>query len=82
MPVFKFRSVEAMNQPIWRTPGDRALYQSMAGLWTAGGRMQARRFPAGVHRHRSIEELDARVNEWHRAHVDARQQPKHLPSGP
>ena len=72
MPVFKFRSVDAMNQPVWRAPGDRSLYQAIARLWALGARMQARRFPAGVHRHRSIEDLDDRVTEWHRAHMAAR----------
>ena len=72
MPVFKFRSVDAMNQPVWRAPGDRSLYQAIAGLWALGARMQARRFPVGVHRHRSIEDLDDRVTDWHRAHMAAR----------
>ena len=72
MPVYRFRSVEAMNQPVWRTPGDPLLYRVIAGLWRAGSRIQRRRFPAGVHRYRSIHELDARVDEWHRAHVDGR----------
>ena len=72
MPVFKFRSVDAMNQPIWRTPGERSLYQAIASLWALGARVQARQFPTGVHRHRSIEDLDARVNDWHRAHMAAR----------
>lgn len=69
MPVYKFRSVEAMNQPHWRTPGDPALYAVIAGLWNAGARMQQRRFPPGVHRHRTIEALDALVEHWHREHV-------------
>ncbi|MEO8680200.1 MAG: hypothetical protein ABI665_14210 [Vicinamibacterales bacterium] len=72
MPVFKFRSVEAMNQPHWRTPGDPALFAAIAELWSSGARMQNRRFPPGVHRYRSIEELDAQVEAWHRAHVDKR----------
>ena len=33
MPVLKFRSVDAMNQPVWRTPGDPSLYQAIAGVW-------------------------------------------------
>ncbi len=71
MPVFKFRSVEEMNQPHWRTPGDPTLYQVIASLWAAGARMQARQFPPGVHRHRSIEDLDALVDRWQQEHVDA-----------
>ena len=72
MPIRKFRSVEEMNQPCWRLPGDPALYAAIAGIWTAGARLQRRQFPPGVHRHRSIEELDALVERWQQAHVDAR----------
>lgn len=72
MPVRKFRSVEAMNQPHWRTPGDPALYAAIAGVWEAGARLQRRRFPPGVHRHRSIQDLDALVEQWHREHVGRR----------
>lgn len=72
MPVFKFRSVEEMNTPHWRKPGDADLYRAMAGLWDLGARTQRRRFPPGVHRHRSIEELDAAVERWQQEHVDGR----------
>jgi hypothetical protein len=71
MPVFKFRSVEEMSQPVWRAPGDPALYEAIAGLWTFGARIQGRRFPPGVHRHRSIEDLNATVGRWEQEHVDA-----------
>lgn len=72
MPVRKFRSVEAMNQPHWRTPGDPALYVIIAGLWESGARTQQRRFPPGVYRHRSIQALDAAVEHWHREYVARR----------
>ena len=36
MPVRKFRSVEEMNQPVWRSPGDPDLYRTMAGVWDVG----------------------------------------------
>jgi hypothetical protein len=72
MPVRKFRSVESMNQPHWRTPGDPRLFETIAALWAAGARMQRRRFPPGVHRHQSIGALDALVEQWHRDHVAQR----------
>ena len=59
MPVRKFRSVEELNQPVWRQPGDAALYRTMAGLWDTGRRLRARRFEPGVSRFRSIAELEA-----------------------
>lgn len=74
MPVFKFRSVEEMNQPLWRTPGDPALYEAIAALWTFGARTQGPRFRPGVYRHRSIQELDALVERWQQEHVDTRRQ--------
>ncbi|MCA1583413.1 MAG: hypothetical protein LC791_01110 [Acidobacteria bacterium] len=69
MPVRKFRSVEAMSQPHWRRPGDPALYAAMAGLWEMGTRIQKRRFPPGVHRHRSVQDMNAAVEQWHREHI-------------
>jgi hypothetical protein len=59
MPVRKFRSVDEMNRPTWRQPGDQALYQTIAALWETGRRLQQRRFAPGVHKFRSVEELEA-----------------------
>ncbi len=59
MPVRKFRSVEEMNQPVWRNPGDPALYRVIAELWETGLRLHGRRFTPGVRRFRGIDELEA-----------------------
>jgi hypothetical protein len=59
MPVRKFRSVEEMNQPVWRTPGDPALYRTIAALLATGARLRPPRFVPGVHRYRSIADLEA-----------------------
>lgn len=59
MPVRKFRSVEELNQPIWREPGDPVLYRAIAGVWASGQRLRVRAFPPGVTRFRSIDELEA-----------------------
>jgi hypothetical protein len=48
-----------MNRPIWRQPGDEALYRTIAALWETGRRLQQRRFAPGVHKFRSVEELEA-----------------------
>lgn len=58
MPVRKFRSVEEMNQPVWREPGDAALYRTMAGIWDTGVRPHGRRFTPGVYRFPTIQELE------------------------
>ena len=57
MPVRKFRSVEEMSQPVWRTPGDAALYRTIASLWDTGLRLQSRRFRPRGHPFRTIDEL-------------------------
>lgn len=64
MPVRKFRSVEEMERPWWRRPGDPALYRAMAGLWDVGCRTSRRRYPPGVHRHASIEEMRRVQENW------------------
>jgi hypothetical protein len=64
MPVRKFKSVEEMEQPRWRDPGDPLLYHAIAQVWAFGRRVVPRQFPPGVHRHRTIEELDQTVEAW------------------
>ena len=57
MPVRKFRSVEEMSEPVWRSPGDPRLYRAIREIWTFGQRTSRKRFRPGVHRFRSIEEM-------------------------
>jgi hypothetical protein len=64
MPIRKFRSIEAMKQPRWRTPGDPELIRVMSELWAFAERTRRRRFPAGVQRFRSIEEMDREQQRW------------------
>jgi hypothetical protein len=59
MPVRKFRSVEEMNQPVWREPGSTELYRAIREVWDFGERTSRRRFRPGVYKFRSIEEMDA-----------------------
>jgi len=72
MPVRKFRSVEEMNGPTWRQPGDPELYRTIKRLWDLGRQVNPRRFPPGVHRYRSIQEMQAQSEHWLDAHVRAR----------
>ena len=78
MPVRRFRSVEEMNQPHWREPGDPELYDAIASLWAFGARTVGHRFPPGVYKHRSIESLNARTEEW----ADANFRAFHARRGP
>src|SRR5262245_59192544 len=64
MAVRKFRTVEDMEQPYWRQPGDPLLYRTIARLWEFGRRTSARHISPGVYRHRTIEDLNAQTEAW------------------
>jgi len=64
MPIRKFRSIEEMKTPRWRDPGDPELFRAMAALWEIGRRTRLRRFPPGVHKHGSIEEMQLIQERW------------------
>jgi hypothetical protein len=64
MPVRKFRSIEDMEGPNWRTPGDPRLYEAIRRVWEFGRRTSRRRFPPGVYRHRSMHDLNALTDAW------------------
>jgi hypothetical protein len=53
-----------MTPPPWRSPGDPALERAIAFVLTAAASMSPVRFPPGVYKHRSIEEMDALQMEW------------------
>jgi hypothetical protein len=67
MPVRKFRRVEDMTPPPWRSPGDPALERAIAFVLNSAAMMSPLRFPPGVHKHRSIEEMEAVQARWRRA---------------
>jgi hypothetical protein len=58
MPVRKFRSIEAMKQPTWRSPVDPMLYAAIASVWERAARLLPRRFVPGVRRFRDIASLE------------------------
>ena len=69
MPIRKFRSVEEMNQPRWREPGDPELLDAIRYLWELAQMGAAPRFPPGVYKHSSIEEAQLLRQEWQDANV-------------
>lgn len=71
MPVRKFRSVEQMKQPRWHQPGDAALYRAIAMTWDLARRTNPRRFPPGVRKYRSIEEMSAAQDRALAEHIAA-----------
>lgn len=64
MPVRKFRSVEAMDETVWLEPGDPRLPRAIRWCWDMAARLAPIDFPAGVYKHRSIEELNAQTDRW------------------
>ena len=64
MPVLKFHSIEEMKRVTWRQPGAPSLYRSIRFVLDVGRRTRPRQFPAGVHKHRSIEALNAQTDRW------------------
>ena len=64
MPIRKFRSIEEMKAPRWREPGDPDLFRAMAALWEIGHRTRTRRYPPGVHKHASIEDMQLTQERW------------------
>ncbi len=69
LPVYKFRSIEDMPEPPRRLPGDPALYKAIAGVWEFGRRTNPRRFPPGVQKYRSIQEMDRAQEQWLAEHI-------------
>ncbi len=70
MPVRKFRSIDDVRE-VWRNPGDPELYRAIERVWTFGRRTMVRRFPPGVHRRRSIAELNEATEQWNRDNFEA-----------
>jgi hypothetical protein len=64
MPLRKFRSLEAMEDALWYPAGDPALWEAIRRVWDFAERSVPRRFPAGVHKHRSIEDAQALRELW------------------
>ena len=69
MPVRKFRSVDEMNQRVWREPGSDELLRAIEYVWELGRRTSRRQFPPGVYKHRGIEEAQAQRERWLAEHL-------------
>lgn len=69
MPVKKYRSIEEM-EPVWHEPGSRELYEAIKEVWAFGARVLQPRFPPGVHKYRSFEEMQEAEEEWNRRNFE------------
>jgi len=71
MPVRKFRSLEAMEDSLWREPGDPGLWRAIDRVWRFAAESCPRHFPPGVYRHHSIEEAQQLREVWDEANFRA-----------
>jgi hypothetical protein len=69
MPVRRFRDVSEMDDP-WHERGP-ALFAAIRRVWDFAMRTVPRRFPRGVHKHRSIAEVNASTERWAQANFEA-----------
>jgi hypothetical protein len=67
MPIRKFRHVGEMEDALWYERGDPALFAAIARVWDFAERTCRPRFPPGVYKHRSIEDMDV----WEEANFRA-----------
>ena len=67
MPVRKFRARRGHDAAAVATPGDPALDRAIALVLNTAAQMTPLRFPPGVRRHRSIEEMDTQQDNWRRS---------------
>lgn len=72
MPVRKYRDISEMPDT-WHDPGSAELDRAIRNTWEFAERTLQPRFPSGVHKHRSFEDLLALEEEWARANFEAYQ---------
>ncbi|HZE88716.1 MAG TPA: hypothetical protein VE404_04165 [Verrucomicrobiae bacterium] len=60
-----------MDSPLWHTPGDPVLYKAPRRVWGLAHRMLQLHFPPGVHKHRTIEGMNAMQEAWDDANFTA-----------
>lgn len=66
MPVRKFRDVSEMERTTWLEPGDPRLVRAIRYCWDLAERLSPVSLPPGVHKFRSVEEMNAATERWER----------------
>ena len=64
MPIRRLTSLEQAEEQCWLDPEDPLLPRRIAAVWSLAHRLFSHRFPPGVHKYRSIEELNRQVEAW------------------
>lgn len=70
MPIRRFRDVSEMDGNTWRDRGPE-LAAAIRRAWEFAAKTVELRFPPGVYRHRSIEEVNAQTERWAEANFAA-----------
>lgn len=82
MAVRKFRSIEEMkHEPRWYPAGDPALFRALRRISEFARHTGAQRFPRGVHKHRTIEDMNRLTESWQLANFRAHQERRARESG-
>lgn len=75
MPIKKLTSLEEAEDACWLEPGSPELWKRIAAVWAFSRRVAPQSFPPGIHRNRTIEEANRRVEAWERQSNRARELP-------
>ena len=70
MSVRKLRAIGEAETAAWRDPYDPNFWNTVSALWRFARRVAPASFPPGLHKSRSIEELNERTNQWARDAAD------------
>ncbi len=66
MPIRRLRSLDEAEQSVWLDGNDPRLWSAIKSLWELSDRIYPRRFPPGVHKHRTIADAARQTEEWER----------------
>jgi hypothetical protein len=55
-----------MEETVWLEPGSPQLFRAIRLCLELGARLSPVRFPHGVYKHRTIEEMNAQTERWER----------------
>ncbi len=70
MPIRKFRDVSEIEEPVYEA-GSQRLFDVIRHVWELSDRICPLRFPAGVFKHRSVEDADLLREQWEDANFRA-----------
>lgn len=68
MPVRRLRTLQEAEDSLFQDPDDPGLWSRIAALWDFSDRLAPKKsYPPGVHKHRSVEELNRQRDAWEAA---------------